>query len=137
MTLAVVISASFFPSFVAIHEGIRQTPRNFEDVVKSAGGSKIAVLFKVKLPASLPFVYAGARLAVPRVLLGISLAEYLATRVGVGALMFEARGKTDFGMMWLIATVLGAASVLFYYIVKGLEGRLRIRYGSAENDSIL
>src|SRR6266478_807277 len=128
MTLAVVISASFFPSFVAIHEGIRQTPRNFEDVVKSAGGSKIAVLFKVKLPASLPFVYAGARLAAPRVLLGISLAEYLATRTGVGALMFEARGKTDFGMMWLIASVMGIASVSFYYLLKGVEAHLQDKY---------
>jgi len=128
-TLAVTVSATFFPSFVTIHQGFQRTPVALTDVLRAAGASNICVLSKAKLPNALPFAGAAARLTAPRVLLGITLAEYLATRSGLGSLMFEARGTLDFGMLWLIAVMTGVVSILFYYGIYYLELGIARRYG--------
>ncbi len=128
-TVSVVVAATFFPAFVTIHQGLVEVPEHLVDVVQVSGGSNWSVFRYVKLPFALPFVFAAMRLAAPRVLLGVTLAEYLATRTGLGALLFEARGKTDFGMMWFIATATGVISLCFYWGVKRLEQATSRRLG--------
>jgi ABC-type nitrate/sulfonate/bicarbonate transport system permease component len=121
--IAVVISATFFAAFMSIREGFRQVPVRLKEVVLSAGASRTFVFWHVTIPAAFPFLIGASRLAAPRVFLGVTLAEYLATRTGLGALMFEARGKTDFGMMWLIAITAGLGSLGLTQITNLLASR--------------
>ena len=45
------------------------------------------------------------RLAAPRALLGVMIAEWLATGTGLGNLLNQSRGYLDYGMIWTVATV--------------------------------
>jgi len=136
-TLAVTTSATFFPSFVTIYQGLRRTPRPLIDVLRASGAARGGVLFKAKLPSAIPFVCAAARLAAPRVILGVTLAEYLITRRALGSLIFEARGKLDFGMMWLIAAGTGLVSIFLYSAVRHLELRFAPKYGSGTGANVI
>jgi sulfonate transport system permease protein len=68
----------------------------------------------VTIPASLPYLFAAARLTVPRALLGVMIAEWLATGKGLGNLLNQSRGYLDYGMIWTVAAVSVMLSVLFY-----------------------
>jgi ABC-type nitrate/sulfonate/bicarbonate transport system permease component len=94
----------------------------------STGATSASILRLVRIPAAIPFLFAAARLTAPRVLLGVTLAEYLATRSGVGAMLFEARGKLDFGLMWAVAVCVGGASMLATEIIAYLERRASSRF---------
>ena len=74
---------------------------------------------------------AGVDLAVPRALLGVMIAQWLATGTGLGNLLNQARGYLDYGMVWTVAAVSVLVSVLFYQLVTLAERRLLRRYGAA------
>ena len=85
----------------------------------------------VAILASLPYLFAAMRLAVPRALLGVMIAEWLATGTGLGNLLNQSRGYLDYGMIWTVAAVSVLLSVVFYQIVvlseRWLLGRLGMR----------
>jgi len=53
-------------------------------VVRSLGGGEWALYRKVMLPSVLPFVVAGARIAVGRALIGVLVGEFFAASEGIG-----------------------------------------------------
>ena len=127
-TMAITISATFFLCFSAVYQGLEATPDALINFGISAGASHLSILWHFRIPAAIPFLFAAARVTTPRVFLGVTLAEYLATRQGLGALLFEARGTLDFGLMWLIACCAGAVSMLFAGGIAYLEQRALSRY---------
>lgn len=121
VTVAVTMSVTFFPAFVTIAQGLQLVPRAGFELVRAYGGGSWRELRLVALPTSLPFVFAAARLAVPRALLGVMIAEWLATGRGLGNLLNQARGYLDYGMIWSVALVSVLLSVAFHAAVLRLE----------------
>ncbi len=117
VTLWITISVTFFPSFVTIAQGLALVPRAALEVPRAYGATKMKELRLVAVPASLPYLFAAMRLAVPRALLGVMIAEWLATGTGLGNLLNQSRGYLDYGMIWTVAAVSVLLSVVFYQIV--------------------
>ena len=130
-TLAITVSVTFFPAFVAIAQGLALVPPRAVDLLRAYGASDLAVLRRVSLPFALPYLFAAARLAAPRALLGVMIAEWLATGTGLGNLLNEARGRLDYGMIWAVAAVAVLLSVLLYEAAGLLERRVLRRFGAA------
>jgi ABC-type nitrate/sulfonate/bicarbonate transport system permease component len=129
-TLMITVSVTFFPSFVAITQGLALAPKGAMDVVRSVAGSPWQVLSKVNVPNALPYLFAAARLAAPRALLGVILAEQYITREGIGDLIGRARGELDYYIPWAVAAVVALVSVALYSGIGALEHRqLRRRLG--------
>lgn len=131
LTLWVTISVTFFPAFVTLAQGLALVPRSAEDLPRAYGASRWTELRMVTIPASLPYVFAATRLTVPRALLGVMIAEWLATGKGLGNLLNQSRGFLDFGMIWTVAAVSVLLSVIFYQAVVIVERRVLRRLGMA------
>ena len=129
-TLAITVSVTFFPAFVAIAQGLALVPPRAVDLLRAYGASDLAVLRRVSLPFALPYLFAAVRLAAPRALLGVMIAEWLATGTGLGNLLNEARGRLDYGMIWAVAAVAVLLSVLLYEAAGLLERRVLRRFGA-------
>jgi ABC-type nitrate/sulfonate/bicarbonate transport system permease component len=54
------------------------------NVVRSLGGRERDLYFKVILPSILPYIIAGARIAVGRALIGVLVGEFFAASEGIG-----------------------------------------------------
>lgn len=121
LTIWITISVTFFPAFVTIAQGILMVPRAALEVPRAYGASKMQELRLVAIPAALPYLFAALRLAVPRALLGVMIAEWLATGKGLGNLLNQSRGFLDYGMIWTVAVVSVLLSVAFYQVVVLLE----------------
>lgn len=130
-TLVVTVSVTFFPSFVAISQGLALAPRGAIDVLGSVAASPWQVLRKVNVPNAMPYLFASVRLAAPRALLGVILAEQFITRQGIGDLLGQARSELDYSVPWAVAAVVAIVSVTLYGAVGALEHRvLRRRLGA-------
>ncbi|MBL6608649.1 MAG: ABC transporter permease subunit [Rhodobacteraceae bacterium] len=131
LTLWVTISVTFFPAFVTLAQGLSLVPRSAEDLPRAYGASRWTEMRMVTIPASLPYLFAATRLTVPRALLGVMIAEWLATGKGLGNLLNQSRGFLDYGMIWTVAAVSVLLSVLFYQAVVIVERRVLRRLGMA------
>ena len=65
----------------------------------------------------------------PRALLGVMIAEWLATGVGLGNLLNQSRGYLDYAMIWAVAVVSVILSIVFYQAVAAVEHRVLARAG--------
>jgi ABC-type nitrate/sulfonate/bicarbonate transport system permease component len=129
--LWITISVTFFPAFVTMAQGLLLVPRAALDVPRAYGAGIVKQLRLVSVPASLPYLFAATRLTVPRALLGVMIAEWLATGTGLGNLLNQSRGYLDYGMIWAVAVISVLISVLFYQIVVAIERRTLMRLGMA------
>ena len=121
VTIAITISVTFFPAFVTLAQGLALVPKAAFDLARAYGASKWRELRLVAIPASRPWLFAAARLAVPRALLGVMIAEWLATGRGLGNLLNQSRGYLDYGMIWAVALVSVLISVLLYQFIVAAE----------------
>ncbi|MDE0664168.1 MAG: ABC transporter permease, partial [Acidimicrobiaceae bacterium] len=64
-----------------------------------------------------------ARIAVPTSLLGATVAEWLATGDGIGAVMVIAFTRNDYNVLWVSVAVLTLVAVIGYWLVAALELR--------------
>ncbi len=129
VTLWITISVTFFPAYVMITQGLSQVPRSVLELPRAYGATVWRELRLVAIPASLPWVFAAIRTTVPRALLGVMIAEWLATGRGLGNLMNQSRGYMDFSMIWTVAVVSVLLSVAFYRIAQITEDRVLRRSG--------
>ena len=130
-TLVVTVAVTFFPAFITIAQGLSQVPKPALELLDVYGATRMQKLRFVSLPGSLPHVCAAARLVAPAALLGVMIAEWLATGYGLGNLLNEARGELDYGMIWAVAFVAIAVSTGFYQLVRLIETRVLSRFQPA------
>lgn len=129
LTLWVTISVTFFPAFVTLAQGIALVPKGARDVPRAYGASAWQEMRMVTIPASLPYLFAATRLTVPRALLGVMIAQWLATGRGLGNLLNQSRGYMDYGMIWTVAVLSVILSVVFYQLVVFAERWVLSRLG--------
>ena len=131
VTLAIATSVTFFPAFATLAQGLALVPRTALDLPRAYGAPWWKEVWLVALPAALPHLFAAARLGAPRALLGVMIAEWLATGRGLGNLLNQARGHLDYGLIWSVALVSVLVSVALYQAVLVFERRTARRLGQS------
>jgi len=104
-------------------------PRATRELAMAYGASAGQELRIITIPASMPYLFAATRLTVPRALLGVMIAEWLATGKGLGNLLNQSRGYMDYGMIWTVAALSVILAVVFYQLVVVVERRVLLRMG--------
>ena len=129
VTLWITISVTFFPAYVMIAQGLAQVPKSALELPRAYGATPWRALRLVAIPAAMPWGFVALRSTVPRALLGVMIAEWLATGRGLGNLLNQSRGYMDFSMIWTVAVVSVILSVAFYQIAQLAEDRVMHRVG--------
>jgi NitT/TauT family transport system permease protein len=80
----IVFVLSVFPFIFNADAGVRAVDRLLINVVRSLGGGEWDLYRKVIFPSVLPYIVAGARIAVGRALIGVLVGEFFAASEGIG-----------------------------------------------------
>jgi ABC-type nitrate/sulfonate/bicarbonate transport system permease component len=88
----VIVTAliGFFPLAVSTVEGLRSTDRDVINLLRSFGAARGMVFRLAEFPSSLPYIFAGARIAVAISVIGAVFGELVGARAGLGYLMTRA-----------------------------------------------
>ncbi|WP_433754990.1 ABC transporter permease [Nocardia sp. CA-135398] len=119
MVVAIVV---FFPMFVSTARGLRQVPQVHADLMTSYAAGGWQVTRTVRLPAALPYLFTGLRIAAPGAVIAAIIAEYFGgLQNGLGSRITSAAANTAYPRAW--AYVVGAMIVglLFLAVVLILE----------------
>ena len=81
---ATIIFAAIFSIIINVADGARSVPREFMEVARSFRSGRLSMLIEIVLPASMPYLLAGFRLAAGRALIGAVVAEFFLSIGGLG-----------------------------------------------------
>jgi NitT/TauT family transport system permease protein len=80
----IVFVLAVFPFIFNVYAGVHAVDRLLINVVRSLGGGEWDLYRKVIFPSVLPYIVAGARIAVGRALIGVLVGEFFAASEGIG-----------------------------------------------------
>ncbi len=82
--IATIIFAAIFAIIMNVADGARAVPREYLEVSRSFRSGRLRTLIDIVLPASMPYLLAGFRLAAGRALIGAVVAEFFLSIGGLG-----------------------------------------------------
>ena len=119
---AVVVVMVFFPVLVNMVAGLSASDRMQRDLMATWGASYWQTLFKLRLPAAMPFLFNGLKIAATLALIGAIVAENFGSpTVGMGFRISTAVGQLALPLVWAEIAVAALAGSVFYALVAATE----------------
>ncbi len=119
---AVVVVMVFFPVLVNTVAGLAATERMQRDQMATWSASYGQTLMKLRLPAAMPFLFNGLKIATTLALIGAIVAEFFGSPTrGMGFRISTAVGQLALDMVWAEIAVAALAGSAFYGLVALVE----------------
>ncbi len=131
---AVVVVMVFFPVLVNTVAGLKAADQMQRDLMQTYGASYTQALFKLRLPAAMPFIFNGLKIATTLALIGAIVAEFFGSPiVGMGFRITAEIGRLGLDMIWAEIAVAALAGSAFYGLVALIERRVTFWHPSQRN----
>lgn len=130
ITLAFLIS--FFPIVISTVVGLQSLDKNLVNLVRSMGASEWQTFFKVRLPAALPNIFGGFKVAVSLAVIGAVIGEYVAAERGLGYLQLQANSLFDTTLNFATVVTISGLGVMLYFIINFVERRVTYKRDDAK-----
>ncbi len=114
----------FFPVTSAFLDGLLATPPGYLDLARCMGARPAAALLRIRVPAALPSLASGLRLAAVYAPIGAVIGEWVGASRGLGYLMLLANGRAKTDLMFAALVVLAAFTVLLHAATDAAARRL-------------
>lgn len=121
---AVVFLMSVFPICINTWLGVTAVPKTLIEVGKSFVASDAVILRRIVLPATLPYIMAGIRLAVGRAVVAMVIAEFFTTISGLGAIIINSANNFDTATMFVPIMVLMVLAIGLNSLIGYVERRV-------------
>ena len=118
---ALVFLLSVFPFVFNTFAGVKSTDSLLINVIRSFGGGEKDLYLKVILPSTIPYIIAGARLAIGRGLVGIIVGEFYAASEGIGFAISQAGDTYRLPEMFVGIIILSLIAVALTELMRKLE----------------
>lgn len=125
--MAVIII--YFPVASAFFDGLMGTPKGWVDLSRTMGARPRAVLWHIRVPAAVPHLASGLRLAAVYAPIGAIIGEWVGASQGLGYLMLLANGRAKIDLMFAALIVLAVLTLILHRAVGWACNRLVARVG--------
>jgi putative hydroxymethylpyrimidine transport system permease protein len=121
VTIAIML---FFPVASSFYDGLKRTPAEWLDLAKTMNGKKLKIFLHLQLPAALPNVASGLRIATVLAPLGAIVSEWVGASKGLGFLMLNANARLEIALMFACVITIMILSLSLYGLVNGVLKRV-------------
>ena len=121
---AVVFLMSVFPICINTWLGVTAVPKSLIEVGKSFVAPNAVILRRIILPATLPYIMAGIRLAVGRAVVAMVIAEFFTSISGLGSIIINAANNFDTATMFVPIVVLMVMAIGLNALIGLIERRV-------------
>jgi NitT/TauT family transport system permease protein len=121
---AVVFLFTFFPIVINTYQGVKNVDKNLIEVGRAFRCNERNLWIHIVLPAAVPFIVAGLRLAIGRGLIGMVLADLYTAITGIGYLIsrYASIYRTD--AMFVPVVTLGVLGITLTGLLRFVERRV-------------
>jgi NitT/TauT family transport system permease protein len=119
---AVVVVMVFFPVLVNTVQGLQASDAMQRDLMRTYGASRWTSLIKLRLPAAMPFIFNGLKIASTLALIGAIVAEFFGSPIkGMGFRISTSVGQLALDLVWAEIVVAAIAGSAFYGAIALIE----------------
>ena len=129
--MAIAALVSYFPVLVAATRGLRAVSPQALELMAILSASKRDILFKLRLPTSWPYLFAGLKIASTLAVIGAIVAEFTGASSGIGYIVYTSAHRFDTRLIFAGITFSSLAGILFFQSISAVE-KLLLRYPGAE-----
>lgn len=116
-----VLSIAFFPILVATLAGLKSIQPDMINLGRSMGLGPVRMFFAIRLPAALPSMFSGCRVAMTLAVVGAVVAEFVAADRGLGYLLLVSQSQFDTKMLFAALLVLAVLGIVLHGTVAAIE----------------
>ncbi len=119
----IVIAAliSFFPTLVNMVRGLESMDASALELMRVLSASKKQVFFKLRLPSSLPFLFAALKISTASSVIGAIVAEWIGADVGLGYLIILSTFEFRTGLLYATTVIASLLALGLFLAVVILE----------------
>ena len=123
MTAKIIIlfMFAFFPMVINTYQGVRNVDAKLLEVGRAFRCSERQLWANIVLPAALPFIVTGVRLALGRGLIGMVLADLYTAISGIGYLIVRTASTFQVDKMFVPIVTLGLLGVTLTWLLRVVE----------------
>jgi NitT/TauT family transport system permease protein len=114
----------FFPIMVNALVGFRSVNPNALALLESLAASRSEVYLRLRLPSSLPYVFAAFRVAIPLSVIGAVVAEWFSGDRGLGSVIYIANNNLDMATAFAGVFTLAIIGVGLFLLTTAIERRV-------------
>jgi len=122
--VSILVSVAIFPITVNTYAGIRDVRGSMLEIGRAYGATEWQIFSKIIMPAAIPFIMAGIRLAVGLAIIGIIVAEFFTAISGLGGMIVEYANVFATAKLFVPIIVIAIVGVVLTELVMWLERRL-------------
>jgi ABC-type nitrate/sulfonate/bicarbonate transport system permease component len=111
----------FYIVYVSVTSGLQRATLAHRDLFSVLGAGRLDRFRRLELPAALPALASGLRLAWPAALIGAIIGEWFGAPRGLGILIINAMQNFQIVLLWCAVLLAVGASLFFYGLLTALE----------------
>lgn len=120
--LAAIIS--FFPILVNTIQGLNSTEPEAVDLLETLSATKTDILFKLRLPTALPFIFTGMKVSSTFAVVGAVVAEFVGANSGIGYVVKSSSYYLDTDLTFAAIFMAASIGLLFFGVIAQLEKKV-------------
>ncbi len=123
-TLSKIVMAAlivFFPIVVNTVDGLRAADPDMVNLLIILGARPAEIVRRVRVPAALPFVFSGTRIAIATSVIGAVIGEWVGSTRGLGYLMIHANAQLHVDLVFAVIVYLSVMATALFWAVSLVE----------------
>ncbi|WP_020388894.1 ABC transporter permease [Kribbella catacumbae] len=116
-----VLLVCFFPIVISTASGMKSTPVELVELLKSLNASKTQEFFKLRLRYAMPQIFTGLKVAISLAVIGSVIAEFVGATSGLGYVITQSGASADTSLAFAAITLLSIMAILLFYALVLLE----------------
>jgi NitT/TauT family transport system permease protein len=120
----IIFLSGFFPIVINTHAGVRNVGRGLVEVALAEAASQLQIFTKIVIPASMPFIATGIRLAMGRAVVAMVVAEMFTAVGGLGGAIINYGNAFATAKLFVVIIVLALLGVTLTESVRWIERRI-------------
>ena len=117
----VIFITSLWPTIINTALGVSSVPKDYLDVAAVLEMPQYRKIFKIILPASLPYIFTGLRLSLGIAWLVIVAVEMLTGGIGIGFFLWDEWNRLNLSSVFLAVIVIGITGLVLDYLISKLQ----------------
>lgn len=128
--IVIVFIAAFYPALLATVAAVRAIDPAYVKVARNFGESRFGTLWRVVVPAALPRMIGGARIAMASSWVFLVAGEMLGVRSGLGFLVVDARNSLRTDLVLVAIVLIGLSGLAVDRLIGLAESAVKRRWGA-------
>ena len=104
--------------------GVRSVEPALRDLFRLYGASRFSTLIKLELPAAIPNVITGLRIASGLAVIGAIVGEFVGAKAGLGYLLLQKNFNFDMAGTFAVLVVLSLIGVALHSLIRWIQRRV-------------